>query len=47
MTGMPSLGEFHDDEAIWNIAAFAVRLPAMTAAEYESYPAPQQAGHTN
>lgn len=38
MTGMPSFGQSHDDQTIWNITAFATRLPAMTAAEYESYP---------
>src|SRR5690606_33506480 len=26
-TGMPAFGESHDDEAVWNIAAFVKELP--------------------
>jgi mono/diheme cytochrome c family protein len=36
-TGMPAFGEDHDDETLWNIAAFVKDLPAMTPAEYRSY----------
>jgi mono/diheme cytochrome c family protein len=37
MTAMPSFGETHDDETVWNIAAFVERLPKMTPAEYAAY----------
>lgn len=37
MTGMPSFGANHGDQMIWNIAAFATRLPAMTKEEYEGF----------
>lgn len=34
MTGMPAFGPTHDDETLWNVAAFVKELPAMTAEEY-------------
>jgi mono/diheme cytochrome c family protein len=33
-TGMPAFGEDHDDDTLWNIAAFVEDLPAMTPATY-------------
>lgn len=44
-TGMPAFGEDHDDEALWNIAAFVTELPAMTPAEYRQRGASHS--HTN
>lgn len=35
--GMPAFGETHDDETLWNIAAFVKDLPAMTPADYRRY----------
>ena len=34
MTGMPAFGPTHDDQALWNIAAFVKELPAMTPERY-------------
>jgi mono/diheme cytochrome c family protein len=34
MTGMPAFGPSHDDETLWNIAAFVKELPAMTPERY-------------
>ncbi len=34
MTGMPAFGPTHDDQKIWNIAAFVKRLPDTTAEQY-------------
>ena len=45
MTGMPSFGQTHSDESIWNITAFAMRLPGMTREEYDSYGTGQSGGH--
>jgi len=42
MSGMPSFGRTHDDETLWNITAFAMRLPGMTQEEYDSYGGHQQ-----
>ena len=39
MTGMPAFGPRHDEQGIWNIAAFVKALPGMTAAEYAGYAA--------
>ena len=39
MTGMPAFGPTHDEQAIWNIAAFVKALPGMTAEEYAGYSA--------
>ncbi len=38
MTAMPAFGGSHDDETIWNIAAFVKALPEMSAEQYASYP---------
>ena len=35
MTGMPAFGPSHDDETLWNIAAFVSQLPAMTPERYQ------------
>ena len=34
MSGMPAFGPTHDDETLWNIAAFVKELPAMTPERY-------------
>lgn len=39
MTGMPAFGPTHDDQAIWNIAAFVKALPTMPAEQYAAYSA--------
>lgn len=36
MTGMPAWGLSHDDQSIWSMAAFVVKLHGMSAAEYEN-----------
>jgi mono/diheme cytochrome c family protein len=38
MTGMPAFGPTHDDETLWNIAAFVKALPEMSAEKYAAYP---------
>lgn len=35
MTGMPAWSPSHSDEEIWQTVAFVVRLPHMSASEYE------------
>ena len=48
MTGMPAFGPTHDDQTIWNIAAFVDHLPQMSAEEYAAYPAGHGgAGHSH
>lgn len=37
MTGMPAFGPAHDDQALWDIAAFVKQLPGMTAKDYASF----------
>ena len=37
MTGMPAFGPTHDEQALWNIAAFVKAMPEMTAEQYGSY----------
>ncbi|WP_305095700.1 c-type cytochrome [Croceibacterium aestuarii] len=37
MTAMPAFGDSHDDQTIWNIAAFVKALPTMSAAQYAAY----------
>lgn len=39
MTGMPAFGPTHNDDALWNIAAFVKAMPQMSAAEYAGYEA--------
>lgn len=34
MTAMPAFGPTHDDQTVWNIAAFVEQLPAMTPEQY-------------
>ena len=34
MSGMPAFGPTHDDETIWNIAAFVKAMPELSAQEY-------------
>src|SRR6056297_2126142 len=36
MTGMPAWGETHDDDALWSVVAFLMRLPDLDAAAYEA-----------
>ncbi len=36
MTGMPSWGVSHDDDAIWPVVAFTARLPEIDAAMYSA-----------
>lgn len=35
MTAMPAWGRTHGDDLIWDIVAFARRLPSMSAADYQ------------
>ncbi|MFC4171622.1 c-type cytochrome [Microvirga sp. GCM10011540] len=44
MSGMPAFGPTHDEQAIWNIAAFVKQLPAMTPEEYARLGGAQQNG---
>lgn len=44
MSGMPAFGPTHSDDEIWNITAFAMRLPGMTEDEYASF---ETAGSTD
>lgn len=34
MTGMPAFGPTHEDQELWDITAFVVQLPGMTAQRY-------------
>lgn len=36
MTGMPAWGETHEDDALWPVLAFLMRLPDLDAAGYEA-----------
>ena len=36
-TGMPAFGGTHDEQTLWNIAAFVDRLPAMTPDAYAAF----------
>lgn len=47
MTGMPAFGPTHNDETLWNIAAFVKQLPGMTAEEYASFESEQSGGDTH
>lgn len=38
MTAMPGFGSTHDQQTIWNIAAFVQQLPSMSPEEYEAFP---------
>lgn len=44
MSGMPSFAGGHDDAAIWGIAAFVKRLPAMTPEDYAAFTGSGAAG---
>lgn len=37
MTGMPSWGATHDDEALWPVVAFMRKLPELDAEKYQGY----------
>ncbi|HDZ55316.1 hypothetical protein LCGC14_0393640 [marine sediment metagenome] len=37
MSGMPAFGPTHSDDELWEITAFVMRLPGMTATEYASF----------
>lgn len=39
MSGMPAFGPTHDDDTIWNIAAFVKAMPQMSEAQYSAYSA--------
>ncbi|MEP0546346.1 MAG: cytochrome c [Rhodothermales bacterium] len=41
MAGMPAFGPTHSDEELWEIVAFAERLPEMTEAEYAALTTPR------
>jgi mono/diheme cytochrome c family protein len=43
MTGMPAFGPTHDDQTLWNIAAFVKGLPAMTPEQYAAMGKPAAA----
>lgn len=50
MTGMPAFGPTHDDQALWNIAAFVKAMPGMSAEQYTSYSSEHgggQGGHSH
>ena len=36
MTGMPAWGATHDDESLWPVVAFMLKLPGMDAAAYQA-----------
>lgn len=44
MTGMPAFGPTHDDETLWNIAAFVKDLPGMTPEDYAATGGDRQDG---
>lgn len=44
MTGMPEFGSTHDDETLWNIAAFVKAMPGMGARQYAAYPSEHGGG---
>lgn len=46
-TGMPAFGPTHDDETLWNIAAFVEQLPGMTEEQYTAIEADHSGGHTH
>jgi len=35
MTGMPAWGRTHDDDTIWNVVAFVMKLKGMSGPQYE------------
>lgn len=37
MSGMPSFGETHPDQALWRVVAFVKELPAMTPETYAAF----------
>lgn len=45
MSGMPAFGATHDQQTIWNIAAFVKQLPGMTAETYAAIPSEEESGH--
>lgn len=44
MTGMPAFGPTHDDQTLWNVAAFVKQLPAMTPEDYAEFGGPGDGG---
>lgn len=46
MTGMPAFGPSHDDQTLWNIAAFVKRLPGMTAQDYAAFESGHDGAHS-
>lgn len=45
MSGMPAFGPTHDDDVVWNIAAFVKAMPGMSADRYGAYGAGEGGGH--
>lgn len=45
MTGMPSFGATHSDDALWSIVAFVKRLPGMTEETYASFDTGHSSGN--
>lgn len=45
MSGMPAFGPTHDDQTIWNIAAFVKEMPGMTAEQYAAFEAEGHGDH--
>ncbi|MEH6387101.1 MAG: c-type cytochrome [Pseudomonas profundi] len=45
MSGMPAFGPTHSNDELWEITAFVMRLPGMTANEYASFDTGISAGH--
>lgn len=47
MSGMPAFGPTHQDQMLWNVAAFVKRLPAMTPEEYAAFGGADNGGHSH
>ena len=45
MTGMPAFGENHTDDELWDIAAFASKLPGMTEEESRRFESAESGHH--
>lgn len=46
LSGMPAFGVHHDDAALWEVTAFVMDLPGMTAQDYTSM-LPSEAAHSH
>ena len=47
MSGMPAFGPTHQDQMLWNVAAFVKQLPAMTPEEYAAFGGGDGSGHSH